>query len=178
MCPTLKLFLVTQSFIDDINDSRLSQGKCFNNSIYLPDQSDSELSVDFIRMVTVRSPERMSGSEAEQEINTFCLFCRFSDWPSKAVGQRTRLNAPLYSAVYKYWPFSSAAISLHVVSVFNKLTQAENTHRVSDSLAEGEENGWGWLSVLGRQSPEKPEQRWLRYVNGGPPWEQVHSYSF
>lgn len=38
--------------------------------VYLLDQSDSEFSVDFIRMVTVRSPESTSGSEAERSINS------------------------------------------------------------------------------------------------------------
>lgn len=49
--------------LHDISDYMSLSFKYFDNNIYLPDQSDSELSADFIRMVTVRSPERTSGSE-------------------------------------------------------------------------------------------------------------------
>lgn len=58
---------------DDISDYKLlsdllslTSGKYFsNNTMYLPNQSDSELSVDFINVVKVRSLERTSGSEAK-----------------------------------------------------------------------------------------------------------------
>lgn len=71
--------------------------KYFNNNIYLPDQSDSELSADFVRMVTVRSPERTSGSEAERKLNTYTFCLLFSDSNLK-----------------------SCAMSLHVPDIFGK----------------------------------------------------------
>lgn len=73
------------------------------------------LSVDFIRMVTVRSPERTSGSEAEWRINTSCTHSASSADSPEHLQDNAHMSALIYTVQH-----SSSAYLVHCKSLENK----------------------------------------------------------